>query len=187
MNRDLLRKFLLAIVGLTVAFFLYFYRKPQITLRSNERDIIRSPAFGHIMDVTYQDDNTIFIAIFLSPFDIHYQLHPCNAVIESVQYDPTGQFNLAYDLNKSRENEKCITGYTTRFGTLFVYQIAGFLVRRVKTYVHPGDVAISGDYLGMIQFGSRVDIIIPSADRFTLRVKKGDYMNGSDTIIGSFE
>lgn len=180
------KKLGVVLIAILILFLLYFYRKPHITLRPSEQDIIRSPAFGHIMDVTYQDDNTIFIAIFLSPTDIHYQLNPCNAVIEDVQYDPTGQFNLAFDLNKSRENEKAIISYRIPQGILKVYQIAGFLVRRIKTYVKPGDAVVSGDFSGMIQFGSRVDMIIPNADQFELLVEKGQYMTGSDTVIGLY-
>ena len=68
-----------------------------------------------------------------------------------------------------------------------MYQIAGFIIRRIDTYVQKGDQEISGNIIGLIKFGSRVDLIIPQASQFQLKVREGEYINGSESIIGEYE
>jgi phosphatidylserine decarboxylase len=98
----------------------------------------------------------------------------------------TGKFELAYELNKSNENEKCIHVINNKHGDFVVYQIAGFLVRRISYYDTLNKEYNSGEKLGLIHFGSRVDLIIPKADVFKLNVKEGDYVSGSESMIGEF-
>jgi phosphatidylserine decarboxylase len=138
------------------------------------------------MSIKRRDDNTLYISIFLSPIDIHYQFFPVSGKVKDIKYDATGKFELAYELNKSNNNEKCIHVINNRHGDFILYQIAGFLVRRISHYDKVGEAYNSGEKLGLIHFGSRVDIIIPKADVFRLYVKEGDYMSGSESLIGEF-
>jgi phosphatidylserine decarboxylase len=138
------------------------------------------------MSIKRRDDNTLYIAIFLSPLDIHYQFFPVSGIVKDIIYDKTGKFELAYELNKSNDNEKCIHVINNRHGDFIVYQIAGFLVRRISYYDKINEKYESGENLGLIHFGSRVDIVIPKADIFQLYVKEGDYMSGSESMIGEF-
>lgn len=169
-----------------LAFFLYFYRPPPINIRPDNEDDVFSPACGTIMDVIYQKDNTILIPIFLSIFDVHRQTFPVSGVITDVQYDATGKFNIAYKVNKSNYNEKVIHTLQNKNGTFKIYQIAGLLARRIGYYNRPFAKVESGQDLGIIYLGSRVDIIIPNASSFQLLVKKGQEVDGSNALLGTY-
>lgn len=178
------KNYLLYFGILIILFFSYFYRKPSQIIHNNNLDYVYSPAYGRIMDIKERDDD-IYIAIFLSPFDVHYQYVPINGKILDVKYDANGKFNLAYDLNKSRDNEKTIITLKNKHGIFTIYQIAGFLVRRISPMIKKSQLVKTGMTLGLIHFGSRVDIIIPK-NNFKLLVKKGMYMNGTNTILGRY-
>ncbi len=171
-----------------VLFTLFFFRKPQILTFPNESSlIVRGPCFGRVMEAKYEPkNNTFFIAIFLSPFHIHWQLNPIDGTVTNVRYDPTGKYELAYDLNKSQDNEKSITTYVTKNGNfkLHQYQIAGFVARRISTYVKPKEEVVKGQIMGLIRFGSRVDLVIEDGDKFQCKVKVDDVIEGSNTILG---
>jgi len=179
--------FLLSLVVLIVALLLFFYRFPEEReCRPEDVNKVYSPAYGRIMKITERDDGTLYIAIFLSPLDIHYQFFPVSGTVERVDYDHTGKFELAYELNKSNGNEKCIHTIRNKYGEFTVYQIAGFLVRRISPYDVVGQEAVSGKCMGLIHFGSRVDIIIPQRDRFKLQVAEGDYVDAENTVLGAY-
>ena len=181
-----LKKILGYLIVLVALFLAFFYRKPQITLRPREHNVVRSPAFGRVLKIQDHPGDHLFVAIFLSPLDIHYQVSPVNGVIRQVDYDATGKFELAYNETKSRMNEKSIIYIDTPHGTFTLYQIAGFLVRRIDTYVRPRDRVTSGELIGLIKFGSRVDLIIPKASQFKLLAQEGDYLRGSNSVIGHY-
>lgn len=147
---------------------------------------VYSPAFGKVIKINREQNGDYFIAIYLSPFDVHYQFSPINGIIQRVDYDASGKFDLAYDLNKSKNNEKNIYTIQTQFGLFKVYQIAGKLVRRITTFKKTNDVVTRGNLLGLIHFGSRVDIIIPNLDdNFNVSVKLGQYVC-ANTILGRY-
>jgi phosphatidylserine decarboxylase len=169
-----------------IAVLLFFYRYPTPIKRKNDFNNVYSPAFGRIMKII-ETDNQIFIAIFLSPLDIHYQFFPVAGTVTDIQYDCNGVFNLAYELNKSNQNEKVITTMTNKHGEFKIFQIAGYLVRRISNFSKVNQTVESGEDLGLIHFGSRVDIIIPKSDsKFKLLVKEGEYVSGFNTLLGSF-
>jgi len=174
------------LIFVILLFLAFFYRYPRENIREGNVDQVYSPAYGKIMSIKRRDDNTLYIAIFLSPLDIHYQFFPVSGKVKDIEYDATGKFELAYELNKSNENEKCIHVINNRHGDFILYQIAGFLVRRISPYDKVGETYNSGEKLGLIHFGSRVDLIIPKADVFQLYVKEGDYMSGSESLIGEY-
>lgn len=169
---------------ISLLIILYFYRCPYQNIIKNNYDIIYSPAYGRIMEVK-RKNNKLFIAIFLSPFDVHYQFAPVSGKIKNIIYDNNGHYELAYDLNKSKNNEKVIYTIDNPNGDIIVYQIAGYMVRRITPMVQIHDNIDTGNILGLIHFGSRVDLIIP-VQNFNLLVKKGDYLRGSHSIIGTF-
>jgi len=175
---------------LLLTFGLYFYRKPTIyTYRLESPQIVRGPAFGRVMSIKHNIPlDTYFIAIFLSPFDIHYQLNPIDGIIQSQRYDATGKYELAYDLNKSQDNEKCITTYVEPIfkNKVELYQIAGFVARRIRSYVRPQQQVQKGQLMGLILLGSRVDLIIHNASHFELLVQENEYVFGSQTRIGTW-
>lgn len=168
---------------LIILFLIYFYRKPYITSKF-PNNVITSPAYGTIKKIIV-DDNTIHIIIFLSLTDIHYQYYPISGFITSQVHDNTGKYELAYKLNKSSDNEKCITTMTTNIGDIQIIQIAGKYARRIYTKNKINEYVKIGDEIGMIAFGSRVDIIIPKQN-IKLLVKENDVVNGVDTILCSY-
>jgi len=174
------------VVVLICLFLLYFYRKPSVIIRNENTNIIYSPAFGKIMDVKRRDDNTVFIAIFLSPIDYHYQYSPINGIYKSIIKDYSGGYALAYNLNKSATNKKVIHLINTEYGDIQLVQIAGALARRIDTYKKEGDMVVTGEKIGFIQFGSRVDLILPDANNFILNVNIGDKVTAK-TELGYYE
>ena len=144
------------ILVLMLILLVLFFRKPNILVFKDDNPLtVRGPCFGKVLETKYNpENNTYSIAIFLSIFDIHWQLNPIDGVIKDVKYDNTGKFELAFDLNKSRDNEKAITTYSLRQNDtesgsdkeyfLHLYQIAGKFSRRIFTYVKPQDNVIKG-------------------------------------------
>ena len=162
---------------------LFFYRKPKLFIQRNNYDKVYSPAHGTIINIK-EDTTHIFIAIFLSPLDIHYQFYPVSGKVTSIVYDNTGKYELAYNINKSKDNEKCIHTIINSNGEFKVYQIAGYFVRRISYYDKPNTNVTSGDILGLIHFGSRVDVLIPKHN-FKLLVKEKEKVNNK-TLLGYF-
>ena len=147
---------------------LYFYRQPYPDKRKfRNSSSVYSPAYGTVTHIIKNPNKCeTYITIFLSPFDIHHQYYPISGTLVERTYDRNGRFNLAYEFAKASTNEKCIHKIKTEAGHIVqVIQIAGFLVRRI-VYDDKmiGDKVTSADRLGMIQFGSRVDIIVPTTN-----------------------
>ena len=169
---------------------IYFYREPMInTLNVYMNDtVVLAPAYGVVKKIVY-DDNTIHIIIILSVNDIHTQYYPIRGHIKSIEHDPSGKYALAYKLNKSSMNEKNITTIVPKTdigGDVIIIQIAGCFVRRISNVKKTkGSKVEPAEKLGMIKFGSRVDLIIPRK-QFDLKIKEGQYMHGPDTVIGAY-
>jgi phosphatidylserine decarboxylase len=174
------------VILIIILLLLFFYRHPTPIIRKSNEDYVYSPAFGRIMKISRQDDK-LFISIFLSPIDVHYQYCPISGVVSDFKYDATGNFKLAYELNKSNDNEKAITTITNKHGNFIIYQIAGYIVRRISTFVKKSDLVDSGETIGLIHFGSRIDIIIPNAHEFDCKVSEGEYVSGFNTLLGEFK
>jgi phosphatidylserine decarboxylase len=169
---------------LFILFLLYFYRSPKI-LSTFVDNAIYSPTFGTVLNI--EEENLFYhISIFLSLTDPHYQYFPTSGIISNIIYDNTGKYNMAYNLNKSKENEKCIHFLETKYGQIIIYQIAGLFARRIKWFKKSKNHFKTGEKLGLILFGSRVDIKIPKKN-FLLLIKKGQKVKGASTIIGIYK
>lgn len=164
-----------------VCFFLFF-RNPNRVSDSKDDDVT-SPADGRIMKVT-NDGKHITIATFLSVFDVHVQYSPTHGKIHK-QYYVKGKFNPAYMLEKSEYNERLRTDIMTRRGSIItVIQIAGQIARRIDSFVKQGETVERGCRLGMIRFGSRVDIVVPVSEyRLNDGIRTGMYIWGGETIL----
>lgn len=168
------------------AMLLWFYRIPCVSVGDTPDNIITSPAFGTVKAIT-RKNNKIFIAIYLNVFDVHQQYYPVDGTIIRTDHDTTGKFAIAHTMEKSRLNEKKIYVIRSKYGNFVITQIAGLLARTIVSYNGVKDVVKRGDRLGMIKFGSRVDIIIPNADKFTLgNVALETKLRGPQSIIGAF-
>lgn len=146
-------------VVLLICFWL-FYRYTPYNKRHPDNAIV-SPCEGKILLIEDRYDY-YYIPIFLSVFNKHTQIYPVNGTVVRRQYDHTGQFEIVMYLDKSIDNEKKIHQIAMKSGAVIsVTQLAGLLPRMITSSdVTPMEVQ-AGEYLGMIKFGSRVDLVLP--------------------------
>jgi phosphatidylserine decarboxylase len=175
--------FLLAVVALWVA---YFFRDP---VREGERGdrLVISPADGRVVMITEVDEPTflksraIRVSIFMNVFNVHVNRYPVSGIVRYVERRP-GKFLNAAAENASLENEQASVGIETGSNHILVRQIAGLIARRIVTDAKDGDRVEQGDRMGLIRFGSRVDVFVPTATK--LRVNVGDPMFAGVTVLG---
>jgi len=144
-------------------------------------NIIISPAEGLITNIHQRGEN-VHISIFLSIFNKHTQIYPVNGEVINRVYDRTGKFEIAVNMDKSRYNEKKIhTIKMKNGGIVTVTQIAGFLPRAINSSDTIPQEVNAGEYLGIIKFGSRVDLLFPG-DIDNIKVKLNDNIKLGDII-----
>jgi len=163
-------------------FVFYFFRDPERQIPA-ETGVVVSPADGHIIEIVDEEFEAKMghrISIFLSIWDVHVQRAPFAGRIAKVVHHP-GKFYGAYRSAASRENEQNVIYLDTPKGTLVFKQIAGAIARRVLCWKQPGDAVAIGERVGMIRFGSRVDIWLPMETEVT--VKRGQFAQGGETVI----
>ena len=163
-----------------------FFRDPAREIPKKE-GLILSPADGTVVQVARYPGNELQgaatqISIFLSVFDVHVNSAPFPAVVERVEYRP-GTFRLAWQHEASATNEQNLIFLRAPEGQLLVKQIAGFIARRIVCRVVPWQKLEAGERIGMIRFGSRVDLIVPA--RAELFVKQGDRVKGGISVVGA--
>ena len=173
-----------AIPGLLLLFCLNFFRDPKRKIPEG-KGIFVSPADGKIVQIRSIVDSDIgkanLVSIFLNVFNVHVNRTPVRGSISEVQHKK-GKFLAAFNHSASDENEQSNIHINSTEGLIKVKQIAGLLARRIRCYVKKGSHLNTGDKLGFIMFGSRVDIILP--DTITLRVNLGQKVKGGESIIG---
>ncbi len=174
----------IGVVGL--AFFLYFFRDPERTAPA-DANVIVSGADGIVRAVEpiredrYLKVDTIRISIFLNPFDVHVNRAPIGGIVKGLAYTP-GKHLLTISNASSEHNEHSsilIEGSATR---CLVRQIVGPVVRRVVYWLDMDQNLNMGDRIGMMKFGSRMDIYLPATD-VEVAVKKGDRVMAGITVI----
>jgi phosphatidylserine decarboxylase len=160
-----------------------FYRDPERAIPSVSGGLL-SPADGRVLSVEDAVDPfvgpSVRVAIFLSPFDVHINRSPMDAVVTATVYTPGG-FAAAYDPT-AEANERCAIRLQNEHARVTVVQIAGVVARRIVCRVGSGDKLLAGDRLGMIRFGSRTDCYMPRGTEVTVRV--GERVTGGTTVIG---
>jgi phosphatidylserine decarboxylase len=168
-------------------FHLAFHRNPR---RNNSEDsnVLVAPADGKVTDVIEVDEPRFIkgkaqrVGIFLSVFDVHTQPSPCDAALKYVDYQP-GKFLDARDENCSKQNESQMLGLQTPDGIrLVVRQISGAIARRIILWRLMDEEVKRGELLGMIRYGSRVELYLPVGFAEVL-VKPGDRVYGGKTSI----
>lgn len=179
----LLYAFLLIVLVLTIRFFrVPIWRKTTI-----EEDAVLAPADGviaaneEVMEDEYFHDKRRQISIFMSIYDVHINFFPFDGEVTYYKYHP-GKFLVAFKPKSSTDNEHNTIILKDKKGReILVRQIAGFVARRIVCDLEPGDEAIAGEELGMIRFGSRVDVFLPlDAD---IQVKMGVRSVGKETVL----
>ena len=178
-----LAAFVLLLLALWVA---YFFRDPERTGERGPRLVV-SPADGKLIMITEVDEpsfvggRAIRLSIFMNVFNVHVNRYPVDGVVKYVHYNKGKFFNAAAE-KSSLENEQMSVGIDTGRYRILVRQIAGLIARRIVTYCKLGETVKQGNRMGIIRFGSRVDVFLPVES--SLRAKVGDITVAGVTILG---
>ena len=166
-------------------FVLYFFRDPEREIPTEPGAVV-SPADGHVVVIVDEALDGVMgrrVSIFLSIWDVHVQRAPVAGRIASVVYRP-GKFHAAWFAHASTENEQNIIAIDTPQGRVVFKQIAGLIARRVLCWKHEGDSVALGERVGMIRFGSRVDIWLPAEVQIV--AKQGQMVYGGKSILAKW-
>ena len=177
-----LAAFVLLLLALWVA---YFFRDPE---RVGDRgaSLVVSPADGKLIMITEIDEpsfmqgRAIRLSIFMNVFNVHVNRYPVDGVVKHVHYNKGKFFNASAE-KSSLENEQMSVGIETGGHRILVRQIAGLIARRIVTYSKLGETVRQGDRMGIIRFGSRVDVFLPPGS--TVRAKLGDVTTAGVTVL----
>ncbi|MBX3042793.1 MAG: phosphatidylserine decarboxylase family protein [Candidatus Kapabacteria bacterium] len=170
-------------------FAFVFFRDPERVIPTEvlENDkFILAPADGKVVEITddiekdYVQGEAIRISIFLSPLDVHVNRSPVSGKVEYYKYFP-GEYLVAYHPKSSELNEHSKIGVITSSGKVAFKQIVGVLARRIVCDVNVNDNLKAGDKIGMMKFGSRMDIFVPKGTEFMSKV--GDRVVAGETIM----
>ncbi|HXM11124.1 MAG TPA: phosphatidylserine decarboxylase [Terriglobales bacterium] len=167
---------------LLCAFFLWFFRDPERQVPTLVGAVV-SPGDGKVTDVSIVGAGGTSrhrISIFLSVFDVHVNRSPISGVIREVRYQ-RGKFLNAMSAHSAEENEQNIITVEGEGRTVIFKQIAGLIARRIVFNFKVGDQVACGERVGLIKFGSRVDVLFDSDA--AIQVKLGDRVKGGATVI----
>jgi len=170
-------------------FMAYFFRDPDRSVPEGE-GIFVSPADGKVIVLQTVKENQFIneemlqVSIFMSPLNVHVNRAPCDGVVGNVVHT-SGKFLSAFKPEASLQNENIAMTMNTKYGTILVKQIAGFLARRAVCRVSRGGTLRKGDRYGVIKFSSRVDIFLPLST--VPMVKLGDMVAAGETVLGRIQ
>lgn len=170
--------------GALIAFALFcfsFFRDPERVV-STDPGLIVSPADGRVVVITEEENSGrpgTRISIFLAVWNVHVNRSPAAGVITKLDYRP-GRFLAAWDAKASLQNEQNIFTLATPQGSIEFKQIAGFIARRVVSWKKPLDSVAKGQRIGLVRFGSRVDLWIPQGSEVLVKVGDNVYGGSSD-------
>jgi phosphatidylserine decarboxylase len=173
---------LFTVVALWVA---AFFRDPE---RGGVRgeNLVIAPADGRVVLITTVDEPSFLrgraqrISIFMNIFNVHVNRYPFGGTVSYLKY-VRGKFLDAHAEQASLENEQSSVGIEGGGHRVLVRQIAGLIARRIITYPTLNDSVQQGDRMGLIRFGSRVDVFVP--ENATLKVKVGDLPVAGTTVL----
>ena len=177
------------LVALAV-WLLVFFRDPQHPGPRGD-GLVLAPADGKIVEVAsvnepmYLKTEATRISIFMNVFDVHVNRYPVSGQVELTHYNK-GLFLHAAAEKASLENEQSSVGIRGAHGPLLVRQIAGLIARRIVTDSRVGDRVTQAERMGMIRFGSRVDVFMPRAGRSTVRVTVGDRVRVGASVLAEY-
>jgi phosphatidylserine decarboxylase len=178
------------VLAVLAVWLLVFFRDPERQGPRGERYVI-APADGKIVDVRVVDEPLYLrgaatrISIFMNVFDVHVNRYPVTGTVEFTRYNP-GRFLHAASDKASLDNEQSSVGLRGPQGPLLVRQIAGLIARRIVTDAATGTRGLQGARMGMIRFGSRVDVFLPANARATVRVAVGDRVRVGATVVAEY-
>jgi len=179
-----------------VLWILAFFRDPERTAPAG-RGLIVSPADGRVLPVLraappkelgLAEEPHWKISIFMSVFDVHVNRVPCSGTVGALAYRPGKFFNASFD-KASLENERLsirlrAEGAAGKWADIGVVQIAGLVARRIECSLEEGQRVCRGDRFGIIRFGSRLELFLPSDAR--ILVHEGQSVRAGETAIAEF-
>jgi phosphatidylserine decarboxylase len=179
--------YVLFIIFLTFSLFnLFFFRDPNRIIPENPLAVL-SPADGKVLQIIEEFENNFFdaksirISIFLSVFNVHVNRNPVSGIVNYFAYN-RGNFFAAFKEKASMENEQTHIGITTKSGYKIMFkQIAGIIARRIVCNLKEGNEIEMGDRMGLIRYGSRVDVFLPSSAKVIVSVDQ--LVKGGESII----
>lgn len=164
-----------------------FFREPKREVKVDD-NLVLSPADGKIvviepvMENEYIKGECLQVSVFMSPANVHINWFPVNGIVKFTKHH-SGRFQGAFLPKASTENERTTIVVETKDKKQILFrQVAGALARRIVCSTKAGDVAKQDKQMGFIKFGSRVDLYLPLETK--IKVKLGDTVTGSQTIIG---
>jgi len=168
-------------------FCLYFFRNPRRYPSVEDKDTLISPADGKVIEIKEMEEGEFLkehatrLSIFMSLSDVHVNRAPCEGMIKKVVHRD-GEFALAFKKDIEKENERnYILIENNNNEKILVVQIAGFLARRITSYVREGMGINKGEPIGIIAFGSRVDIYFPK--HYKIMVSLNSKVKAGITVI----
>ena len=173
---------LTAIPIVLALFFLWFFRDPQRTIPPGDNAIV-SPGDGVVTEADWVETKAgprLRLSIFLSVFDVHVNRTPVAGRVTLVEHRQ-GKFLNAMNRDSAMLNEQTLIVIDTGEYEVSFKQIAGLLARRIVCNLKVGDVVERGQRMGLIKFGSRVDVLIPADAE--LKVSKGTRVQGGATVL----
>jgi len=168
------------------AFVLYFFRDPERTPPASS-DAVVAPADGRVVEIVdepLEGKPGRRVSIFLSVWDVHVNRAPVAGRIREVKYRP-GKFYAAMRARASAENEQNVIHIETPRGEMVCKQIAGWIARRVLCWKAVGDTVALGERIGMIRFGSRMDVWLP--EQAEIVVRRGQAVAAGTSVIAQWK
>src|SRR5882762_4155043 len=168
---------------IVVALFCFsFFRDPDRAIPSDP-DAVVSPADGRVVVITEEENAGrpgSRISIFLAIWNVHVNRTPFSGTIAKIDYRP-GKFLAAWDPKASTQNEQNIFTLASPGGDIEFKQIAGLVARRVVSWKQPGESVLRGERVGLVRFGSRVDIWLPQDAQIS--VNTGETVHGGSSVL----
>jgi len=174
-----------ALVCLVLAAFVcFFFRNPRREIPAGE-GLVVSPADGRVVKISplAEGDGGHIVSIFLNIFDVHVNRSPIQGELERLEYK-RGKFKAAFYEEASSVNEQNVLTIRGQAIRVIVRQIAGLIARRVVCWKSAGYAMERGELIGLIRFGSRVDVLLPK--EVMLLVKVGEKVKGGSSILGKY-
>jgi len=165
--------------------FLFFFRDPRRVSPGGEH-LLLAPADGKVVKLELERSHPDMtgpvstVSIFLSLFDVHVTRSPFSGTVEKIDYQP-GRFFPAYRDEASTQNESNTLRIRGQAAMIVLRQIVGVAARRIKCFVREGEKIDRGQKIGLMYFGSRVDLYLPQEAR--LRIRLNDRVKAGQTII----
>jgi len=163
---------------LLAAFCLYFFRDPERVIPGGE--VAVAPADGKVVALEAEGPGQTRISIFLNIFDVHVNRSPIGGRITDVRYHK-GRFLAANREEASRQNEQNVVVVEGQDTQVTFKQIAGLIARRIVFYKRPGDAVGAGERVGLIKFGSRVDVFL--GPEWEIQVRPGQRVLAGSSVL----